>query len=212
MKFVKNNFTMTDFIRFFIPLYFILFFIVSFLGISYKVAQQIGKNPNVLPKDGSAYALVGLYFKLILLALLVYVMLLLFFPEDIFLAFKINHMEDDIFKYTGFVLLIFAFIWVCIAQLQMKESWRIGIDREIKTELITHGLFRFSRNPIFLGMTISLIGFFFVVPTVIVFAFLLIGSILMQIQIRLEEEYLLKQHGEIYQAYKKRVKRMLNLY
>jgi protein-S-isoprenylcysteine O-methyltransferase Ste14 len=93
----------------------------------------------------------------------------------------------------------------------MKESWRIGIDREIKTELITHGLFRFSRNPIFLGMTISLIGFFFVVPTVIVFAFLLIGSILMQIQIRLEEEYLLKQHGEIYQAYKKKVKCMLNL-
>jgi hypothetical protein len=97
---------MTDFIRFFIPLYFILFFIVSFLGISYKVAKQIGKNPNVLPKDGSAYALVGLYFKLILLALLVYVILLLFFPEDIFPAFKINCMEEDIFKYTGFVLLI----------------------------------------------------------------------------------------------------------
>jgi len=50
---------MTDFIRFFIPFYFILFFTVSLVGISYKVAKQIGKNPDVLPKDDSAYGLVG---------------------------------------------------------------------------------------------------------------------------------------------------------
>ncbi len=61
---------MADFIRFFIPIYFILFFAVSFLGISIVVAQKIGKNPNVLPKDDSAYALIGWYFKLILAALL----------------------------------------------------------------------------------------------------------------------------------------------
>ncbi|MFP8892734.1 methyltransferase family protein [Chryseobacterium sp. EZn1] len=88
----------------------------------------------------------------------------------------------------------------------------MGIDNSAKTELITHGLFRFSRNPIFLGMTISLIGFFLAFPTVIAFAFLLTGSMLMQIQIRLEEEYLLKEHGEIYIAYKKKVRRMLSLY
>lgn len=94
----------------------------------------------------------------------------------------------------------------------MKNSWRIGIDNTMKTDLITHGLFRFSRNPIFLGMTVSLVGFFLVVPTVIALTFLLIGSILMQIQIRLEEEYLIKEHGQIYLAYKNRVKRMLSRY
>ncbi|WP_255815213.1 hypothetical protein [Chryseobacterium sp. MA9] len=61
---------MANFIRFFIPVYFILFFVVSFVGISYKVAKQIGKSPNVLPGDDSAYGLVGLYFKIILFALL----------------------------------------------------------------------------------------------------------------------------------------------
>lgn len=34
----------------------------------------------------------------------------------------------------------------------------------------------------------------------------------MQIQIRLEEEHLLKQHGEVYRAYKMKVNRMLRLY
>ena len=203
---------MTDFIRFFIPFYFIIFFLVSFVGISYKVAKQIGKNPNVLPKDDSAYGLVGLYFKLILFTLFIYTILLLFFPKDIFSAFKINILEYDLFQYTGLILMLFALIWVIMAQLQMKNSWRIGIDSSAKTQLVTHGLFRFSRNPIFFGMTISLAGFFLVFPTVIAFAFFLIGSVLMQIQIRLEEEYLLKEHGQIYLAYKKRVKRMLCFY
>lgn len=203
---------MADFIRFFIPLYFIFFFIISFVGISYKVAKQIGKNPNVFPKDDSAYGLVGLYFKLILLALFIYTVLLLFFPKEIFPAFKINNLEYDLFQYTGLGLMIIALIWVITAQLQMKNSWRIGIDNTMKTDLITRGLFRFSRNPIFLGMTISLLGFFLVFPTVIAFSFLLMGSILMQIQIRLEEEFLIKEHGEIYLTYKKKVNRMLSLY
>lgn len=203
---------MADFIRFFIPSYFMIFFLVSFVGISYKVAGQIGKNPNVLPKDDSAYGLVGLYFKLILFALFMYTILLLFFPEYMYDAFKINILEYDFFHYMGFVLMIVALVWVILAQLQMKNSWRIGIDSTTKTELVTHGLFRISRNPIFLGMTISLVGFFLVFPTVIAFSFLLMGNVLMQIQIRLEEEYLIKEHGEIYLTYKKRVNRMLSLY
>lgn len=200
---------MTDFIRFFIPFYFTIFFTVSFVGISYRIAKRIGKSPNVLPKDDSAYGLVGLYFKLILLALFIYTILLLLFPEDIFPAFKINIPEPEALKYIGLVIMISALIWVITAQLQMKNSWRIGIDSTMKTDLITHGLFRFSRNPIFLGMTVSLFGFSLVFPTVITFSFLLTGNILMQIQIRLEEEFLLKEHGEIYVIYKKRVKRML---
>ncbi|WP_426482864.1 methyltransferase family protein [Chryseobacterium sp. R2ACT005] len=203
---------MADFIRFFIPLYFILFFAVSFVGISYKVAKQIGKSPNVLPRDDSAYGLVGLYFKIVLFALFMYVILLSFFYNDISSAFKINFLENITIQFTGFILMILALIWVITAQLQMKNSWRIGIDNTIKTELVTRGLFRFSRNPIFLGMTVSLVGFFLVIPTVIALTFLLIGSILMQIQIRLEEEYLMKVHGQNYLIYKNRVKRMLSLY
>jgi protein-S-isoprenylcysteine O-methyltransferase Ste14 len=203
---------MTDFIRFFVPLYFILFFLISFVGISYKVAKQIGKNPNVLPKDDSAYGLVGFYFKLMLFALFIYTILILIFPKDIFSAFKIIFLEHNLFQYIGLGLMIIALIWVIIAQFQMKNSWRIGIDNTMKTDLIIHGLFRFSRNPIFLGMTVSLVGFFLVVPTVIALTFLLIGSILMQIQIRLEEECLIKEHGQIYLAYKNRVKRMLSRY
>jgi protein-S-isoprenylcysteine O-methyltransferase Ste14 len=90
----------------------------------------------------------------------------------------------------------------------MKNSWRIGIDHDSKTELVTTGLFKYSRNPIFLGMLLSMVGLFFTTPNALTLIFLIVGYILIQIQIRLEEAYLEKDHGEVYKAYKKKVRRL----
>ncbi len=200
---------MTDFLRFFIPLYFILFFTTAFFGASFIVAKRIGKNTNVLPKDDSAYGLIGKYFKLCLLGLFLYTILLFLFSDDLFQLYLIHFLDIKILKYVGIFLMILSLIWVVIAQIHMKNSWRIGIDEESRTELITSGLFKFSRNPIFLGMIVSLIGFFMSLPTMISLLFLILGIVLIQIQIRLEEVFLLKQHGENYVDYKNRVRRLL---
>ena len=47
------------------------------------------------------------------------------------------------------------------------ESWRIGIDEKHQTALVKTGVFGFSRNPIFLGMMITLAGVFLVIPNVL---------------------------------------------
>ena len=52
---------------------------------------------------------------------------------------------------------------VVVAQAQMGASWRIGID-ERPTELVTHGLFGLTRNPIYLGMLILTVGVALVAP------------------------------------------------
>lgn len=200
---------MTDFIRVFTPLFFIVFFLTVFFGTSFIVSKRIGKNPNVLPKDDSAYGLIGRYFKLTLFFLFIYTLLLFFYPNEVLKNNNIVFFDKILFKYIGICLMILSLIWVLIAQIQMKDSWRIGIDKEIKTKLITNGLFNFSRNPIFLGMLISLIGLLLVLPTFISLSFLIISNILIQIQIRLEEDFLLKQHGKVYLQYKARVRRFL---
>jgi len=87
--------------------------------------------------------------------------------------------------------MVLSLFWILIAQFQMKKSWRIGIDEELKTELITTGLFKYSRNPIFSGIIVNLIGLFFTLPTLVSLSFFLISYILIQTQIRLEEEFLL---------------------
>lgn len=200
---------MTEFIRVFIPLFFIVFFMTAFFGTSFIVSKRIGKNPNVIPKDDSAYGLIGRYFKLTLVFLFIYTLLIFFFPHTDYEGFSINFLETIYFKYIGITLMLFSLLWVLIAQFQMKNSWRIGIDEDLKTDLITTGLFKYSRNPVFLGMLISLIGMLLMIPTFISLSFLIIANILIQTQIRLEEEFLLKQHDEVYLQYKAKVRRFL---
>ncbi len=80
----------------------------------------------------------------------------------------------------------------------MGESWRIGIDSQSETALVRREVFRVSRNPIFLGMIITLAGLFLVLPIAVTLLMLILGFVLIQIQVRLEEEHLTHMHGEDY--------------
>lgn len=200
---------MTDFLRLILPIYFIIYFGVAFVLKSVLVAKQIGKNPMVLPKDDTAYGLIGLYFKRLLIAMFVYVVLFALLPTWHHHFLPIIQLDKPILKYIGLTLLLFALVWTVVAQNNMKNSWRIGIDTRSKTELVTSGLFAFSRNPIFFGMILSLLGLFLVTPNALTALFLLAGYMLIQIQIRLEEEFLTKEHGQAYLNYKQKVRRLI---
>lgn len=200
---------MTDFLTYFLPSYFVIYFGITFVLKTVVIARRIGKNPLVLPKDDSAYGLIGFYFKLTLLILFLYTFTFAIFPawHDYFLP--IWQLEHDTIISIGLIILILSFLWTVLAQRHMKTSWRIGIDTDTSTELVTTGLFSISRNPIFFGMIGTLTGLFLVTPNAITAFFLIVGYILIQIQIRLEEEFLAKEHGKIYLDYQKRVRRLI---
>ena len=200
---------MIDFLRIALPIYFIIYFGVAFVLKTVVVAKRIGKNPLVLPKDDSAYGLIGFYFKLTLIAMFVYVVAyaLFFTWHDNFLP--IIQLDNSMINYVGLGLLFISLVWTVIAQGNMKNSWRIGIDTDTKTELVTSGLFAISRNPIFFGMILSLVGLFLTTPNALTALFLILGYVLIQIQIRLEEEFLIKEHGQTYIDYKQKVRRLI---
>jgi protein-S-isoprenylcysteine O-methyltransferase Ste14 len=200
---------MIDFLRIALPIYFIIYFGVAFVLKTVVVAKRIGKNPLVLPKDDSAYGLIGFYFKLTLIAMFVYVVAYALFPtwHDNFLP--IIQLDNSMINYVGLGLLFISLVWTVIAQGNMKNSWRIGIDTDTKTELVTSGLFAISRNPIFFGMILSLVGLFLTTPNALTALFLILGYVLIQIQIRLEEEFLIKEHGQTYIDYKQKVRRLI---
>jgi protein-S-isoprenylcysteine O-methyltransferase Ste14 len=118
-------------------------------------------------------------------------------------------LEHPAVKVIGFGLLLLSLIWTLLAQAQMGKSWRIGIDVRNKTELVQGGVFRLSRNPIFLGMIATLTGMFLVMPNALTLLTLILGYVLIQIQVRLEEEHLTSIHGENYLEYRRRVRRWL---
>ncbi len=100
-----------------------------------------------------------------------------------------------------------ALLCVLIAQPQMGDSWRLGIDTEVKTALVQQGVYGISRNPIFLGMQIMLVGLLLVLPNAVTLTTAVLGIVLIQIQVRLEEAHLTQLHGEAYRAYQQRVRR-----
>lgn len=200
---------MTEIVRIALPVYFIIYFGAAFVLKSVIVAKRIGKNPLVLPKDDTAYGLIGQYFKLTLIALFLYVVAFAFLPAGHNYFLPITQLDSLILKYAGLALLFISLLWTVIAQTHMKDSWRIGIDTETKTALVTTGLFAISRNPIFFGMILSLIGLFLITPNALTVLFLVLGYVLIQIQIRLEEEFLTREHGLTYRQYKQRVRRLI---
>jgi protein-S-isoprenylcysteine O-methyltransferase Ste14 len=108
--------------------------------------------------------------------------------------------------YAGCALLLFALPLIALAQHEMAESWRIGIDEE-RTELVTRGLFRVVRNPIFSGLMAAVLGLVLLLPcawTVMTAAMILV---VVAIQTRLEEQHLLAIHGESYRRYAESVGR-----
>jgi protein-S-isoprenylcysteine O-methyltransferase Ste14 len=58
-------------------------------------------------------------------------------------------------------------------------------------------------------MIITFVGAFLVSPNALTVLFLILAYIIIQIQIRLEEEFLAKEHGQKYLKYKQKVRRLI---
>ncbi len=105
---------------------------------------------------------------------------------------------------VGGVLLTFG------AQLAMGDSWRIGVDPEERTELVTGGPFGLVRNPIYSAMLPTVFGLALMVPNVLAIVAFVTLLTALELQVRLvEEPYLLQVHGEEYASYATRVGRFV---
>ena len=109
--------------------------------------------------------------------------------------------------YIGLLLCYSGLLIFLLALLSFGKAWRIGIDESNSHELITTGMFKYSRNPIFLFMDMYFIGILCIYPTIIFIA-LPLGTITgIHFQILREEAFLIKKFGEQYRAYKKTTRR-----
>src|SRR5699024_9683904 len=103
-------------------------------------------------------------------------------------------------------------VLVLVSQTAMGTSWRIGVDEEERTELVTRGIFALVRNPVFTGMGVLLAGQALVVPSAISVADLAVFVAAVQVQVRtIEEPYLVRTHGAAYPSYTTRTGRFVPL-
>ncbi|MGH7486594.1 MAG: methyltransferase family protein [bacterium] len=118
---------------------------------------------------------------------------------------------DGAFSNTvGLIVAIAGIGLTFAAQLAMGDSWRVGVDPEERTELVTNGPFRLVRNPIYSAMLPTVFGLALMVPSALAIAAIVTLFVALELQVRLvEEPYLQQVHGAEYVDYAARVGRFV---
>jgi protein-S-isoprenylcysteine O-methyltransferase Ste14 len=197
-----------------LPLAFGVVFIGGLVGCrSLRFYRLYGRSPIHFPRagDGSAHA----FLSRVLLAFFVLVIALgalaAFWPAGLAAVDLLYRPPGPALLMAGLALAGLAAGLVWRGQEDMASSWRIGMDPGERTPLVTGGLFRFCRNPIYLGLQLALAAFCCLLPGYLSLGLLVLGVVLLHVQARLEEGYLFERHGRAYAAYCARVGRFLPL-
>jgi protein-S-isoprenylcysteine O-methyltransferase Ste14 len=114
------------------------------------------------------------------------------------------------FKYAGAALILLGVGVAIVAARSFDKAGTTIRPFDTSSALVTHGPFRFTRNPMYLSMAVALLGTGIalgdVLPFVVIPAFV---SILQLRFIRHEEAMMEAEFGDAYRAYKERVRRWL---
>ena len=124
------------------------------------------------------------------------------------IAFGWSHLPAGA-RFTGFCVGILGDAIFLLSVLCMKDSWRAGIPDNDKTELVTTGIYRFSRNPAFLGFDLMYVGVLLLYGNLLTLGFSVFAIVMLHLQILQEERYLVNTFGAQYQEYCRHVFRYL---
>jgi protein-S-isoprenylcysteine O-methyltransferase Ste14 len=112
-------------------------------------------------------------------------------------------------KGVGAALVLAGLAIYALALRAFGRSWRLGIDREQHGPLVTAGVFAWTRNPVYVGLDLVVVGSFLMQGRLSFLALAGIIVALLHDQIRREERFLVQAHGDAYREYCARVGRYL---
>ena len=119
--------------------------------------EKNGVNTVTFRGADTAHDYIGKLFKIVIMFLTLVVIIYALEPSFYPYLLSIVWLVNRIVRFIGLALLSLSLGWTIAAQIQMGNSWRIGIDEQKRTDLVRTGLFHYSRNPIFLKMLVTFI-------------------------------------------------------
>lgn len=116
----------------------------------------------------------------------------------------------EVFEWLGYALVVIGIGLIAGARMQFIQAHTTRDPHGSVTSIVTSGLYRFSRNPIYLGLVCLLPGFSFMFRTYWGLLLSPLFIVLMNtLVIQQEEAYLEKKFGDVYADYQSRVRRWL---
>lgn len=130
-----------------------------------------------------------------------------FVPSTDLLLLPFNLLNAPVLLLVGMCLMTFGFALALHAHKQLGVDWRSGIDPAGPTMLHKNGAYRFSRNPMYVGIIAAQTGFFFTLPSLFTLICLVVGVSAIVRQIYAEEKHLSSVFPSEYAQYLKNVPR-----
>jgi protein-S-isoprenylcysteine O-methyltransferase Ste14 len=124
-------------------------------------------------------------------------------------ATLISPLLHPIGSVVGIAMIIAGYLGTLWCYLAMGNSWRMGINRAEKTELVMRGPYRFVRHPIYLFQVMMVAAVAVLLPSILACLILAIHVICVGIKAADEEAHLRTVLGEPYNAYCQRTGRWL---
>lgn len=126
------------------------------------------------------------------------------------IIFGVNHFPAFV-RIAGFIVGTLGDVIFLVSVVCMKNSWRAGIPEKNETKLVTGGIYRFSRNPAFLGFDLMYLGIFLIYGNIFTGISGFFAMLTLHLQILQEEKYMESAFGGDYLAYKARVGRYFGI-
>src|SRR5512138_1755087 len=123
-------------LKYFLPAYLFAYFCAAFFWRSFIVWKKTRVNPVVFKGSDDVHDFIGQIFKLLFALVVTVVLSYSFWPGLYRYSVPIEWLEHAWLKWVGVALLLASLGWTVLAQAQMGETWRIGIDEEHKTALV----------------------------------------------------------------------------
>ena len=122
-------------------------------------------------------------------------------PQNLFLL--------PVHSIIGLALFIFGLLIMIIGQVTLFRNYSSTVVIRENHQLITHGIYRFTRNPIYLGGIMVVTGLPVYIASLYGFLTMLVLIPIILNRIRLEEKLLTEEFQDAYQKYKETTKKLI---
>jgi len=194
------------FIIFQIDIYFDISSLVIIIVFNLILCSDIVIRPISSEKDQFKYPKISV----ILFLLLPIVLLLPLFENRLFILHYFPLWNNILVFIIGFLVMVIGGLILISSRIIIGRFGTSKITIEKNHDIITVGLYKYIRHPIYFGMLLTFFGFALSFRSLILsIVFFLSFFILFKIRMDLEEKLLKSRFGEQYETYLKKTKRLI---
>lgn len=164
--------------------------VVAFLGLSFAAAREAGRPIWLSDWKDPWRTLAGALFTIALVGAAIWPLLRAFGGVGDPGGFLAGALQGWPAAIVGHILVAVGAAWAVMSQKHLSASWRGGAAGEEVDRLVEDGPYGLSRNPIFVGQVVFVLGVFVAFPDFLQLMLSLLAIVAIRLQVHSEESAL----------------------